>query len=59
MLLSTPRTATVTATEPATRLAGLSQKNFELILQDNPQIVLSILKEMTRRLKDTGNNPAE
>jgi YihY family inner membrane protein len=60
MLLSAPRTATVTATEPATRLAGLSKKNFELILQDNPQIVLSILKEMTRRLKDTsGNNPPD
>ncbi len=60
MLLSGPRTATVTATEPATRLVGLSQKNFEVILQDNPQIVLSILKEMTRRLKDTsGNNHAD
>ena len=60
MLLSAPRTATVTATEPATRLAALSKKNFELILQDNPQIVLSILKEMTRRLKDTsGNHPAD
>jgi YihY family inner membrane protein len=60
MLLSAPRTATVTATEPATRLVGLSKKNFELILQDNPQIVLSILKEMTRRLKDTsGDNHAE
>jgi len=60
MLLSAPRTATVTATEPATRLVGLSKKNFELILQDNPQIVLSILKEMTRRLKDTsGNNPSD
>jgi YihY family inner membrane protein len=56
MLLSAPRTATVTATEPATRLVGLSKKNFELILKDNPQIVLSILKEMTRRLKDTGEN---
>jgi YihY family inner membrane protein len=56
MLLSAPRTATVTVTEPATRLVGLSQKNFELILQDNPQIVLSILQEMTRRLKDTGGN---
>jgi YihY family inner membrane protein len=60
MLLSAPRTATVTATERATRLVGLSQKNFELILQDNPQIVLSILKEMTRRLKETSsNNPAD
>ena len=60
MLLSAPRTATVTATEPATRLVGLSKKNFELILQDNPQIVLSILKEMTRRLKETSSdNPAD
>jgi hypothetical protein len=60
MLLSSPRTATATATEPATRLVGLSKKNFELILQDNPQIVLSILKEMTRRLKETSSdNPAD
>jgi CRP-like cAMP-binding protein len=60
MLLSSPRTATATATEPATRLVGLSKKNFELILQDNPQIVLAILKEMTQRLKDTGGSrPAD
>ena len=56
LLLSAPRTATATATEPATRLVGLSKENFELILKDNSQIVLSILKEMTRRLKDTGGN---
>ncbi len=60
MLLSSPRTATVTAMEPDTRLVGLSKKNFELILQDNPQIVFSILKEMTRRLKDNGRlNPSD
>jgi CRP-like cAMP-binding protein len=58
MLLSAPRTATVTATQPGTRLVGLSKKNFELILQDNPQIVLAILKEMTRRLKNAGGNNA-
>jgi len=60
MLLSATRTATVTAMEPATRLVGLSKKNFELILQDNPQIVLSILKEMTRRLMNTNpDNPSD
>ena len=51
MLLDAPRSATVIVTEDHTRLAGISRKNFEVILRDNPQIVLSILKEMTRRLK--------
>jgi YihY family inner membrane protein len=59
MLLAAPRSATVMVTEPTTRLVSLSKTNFELILQDNPEIVLNILKEMTRRLKDTGgNNPS-
>lgn len=53
MLLDSPRTATVTVAEPGTRLIVLGKKNFELILRDNPQIVLSILKEMTRRLKES------
>jgi membrane protein len=53
MLLDAPRTATVIVAEPDTRLVGISRKNFEVILQDNPQIVLAILKEMTRRLKET------
>jgi membrane protein len=53
MRLDSPRTATVTTAEAGTRLIVLARKNFELILRDNPEIVLSILKEMTRRLKET------
>jgi membrane protein len=52
MLLDSPRTATVTVAEEGARLIVLSRKNFELILRDNPEIVFSILKEMTSRLKD-------
>jgi YihY family inner membrane protein len=55
MLLDSPRTATVTVAEEGARLIVLSRKNFELILRDNPEIVFSILKEMTSRLKDTTN----
>jgi membrane protein len=53
MLLDAPRTATVTVMEAETRLINISRKNFEVILRDNPLIVLEILKEMTRRLKET------
>lgn len=53
MLLNARRMATVTAAEPATHLVVISRDNFEVILRDNPQIVLEILKEMTRRLKKT------
>jgi membrane protein len=53
MLLNARRMASVTAAEPATQLIVISRDNFEVILQDNPPIVLEILKEMTRRLKKT------
>jgi len=56
MLLNTPRTATVIANEPDTQLVSISQDNFDVILSENPNIVLSILKEMTARLKTTDEN---
>jgi membrane protein len=52
MLLNSPRTATVRVAEEGAQLIILSRKNFELILRDNPEIVFSILKEMTHRLKN-------
>ncbi len=53
MLLDAPRTATVTAAEPSTELVVISRDNFELILGDNPKVVLAILREMASRLKTT------
>ncbi len=53
MLLDVPRTATITVVEPNTRLVCISQDNFEILLRENPSIVLTILKEMSARLKDS------
>ena len=51
--MGVPAATTVKVAEPDTQLVCISKENFEVILQDNPQIVLAILKEMTRRLKKT------
>lgn len=56
MLLDAPRTATVTADQPLTELVVISRDNFELILGDNPRIVLAILREMASRLKATNES---
>jgi len=56
MLVNTPRTATAIAAEPDTQLVNISHDNFDAILKENPKIVLSILKEMTMRLKITGDS---
>jgi membrane protein len=53
MLLNVPRTATITVVEPGTRLVCISYDNFELLLRENPDIVLTILKEMSARLKES------
>ncbi len=53
MLLGASRTATATAIGPDTRLAVISQNNFEIILGENPAIVFDLLKEMARRLEQT------
>ena len=53
MLLNAPRTATITVVEPDTRLVCISQDNFEILLRENPSIVLAILKEMSARLKES------
>jgi YihY family inner membrane protein len=53
MLLNAPRTATITVIEPDTRLVCISHDNFEILLRENPGIVLTILKEMSARLKES------
>lgn len=53
MLIQAPRTATTTAIEPATKLLRISQENFEMILKEDTRIILSILRELSARLKLT------
>lgn len=53
MLLGTPRSAAARAAVEPTELVAISRENFDLILRDNAPIVLSLLKEMAGRLKDT------
>lgn len=52
MLLGTNRTAAATASQE-TKLVPISQDNFNIILRENAPIVLSLLKEMADRLKET------
>jgi membrane protein len=59
MLLNVPRTATVTIIEPDTRLVCISQDNFEILLRENPAIVLAILKEMSARLRESDNETCQ
>jgi len=53
MLLGTARTMTATAQDPETELVEISRENLEAVLKENPKIILSILREMAARLKDT------
>jgi len=56
MLLNIPRTATAVVAAPGTQLAIISKRNFEVLLHDNPQIVLSILKSMAARLRSADDH---
>lgn len=53
MLLGAPRSASAFAASSDTELIGISRENFDIILRENASIVLSILREMAGRLKDT------
>ncbi len=53
MLLENPRSAGARAASDDTRLIAISQEKFDIILRENAPIVLSILREMADRLKDT------
>jgi YihY family inner membrane protein len=51
MLLNAPRIAAAVVAVPGTQLAIISRKNFEILLHDNPEVVLTILKSMAARLR--------
>lgn len=53
MLLDAPRTADAVIASPNTQLVVVSRNNFDLILAENPQVVLRILREMAVRLRET------
>jgi len=59
MLIQSPRTATTVAFEPETRLLRISQENFELILKEDTRVILSILRELSARLKLTDESILE
>lgn len=58
LLIQVPRTAAAVAAARDTRLVVISESNFETILRENPKIVLSILQEMSKRLR-VGNQQLE
>jgi YihY family inner membrane protein len=51
MLLNVPRIATAVVAESGTQLAIISRRNFDILLNDNPEVVLTILKSMAARLR--------
>ena len=53
MLIQTERTAGAAAGPDGARLAAITRDNFDMILRENPGIVLAILREMATRLKTT------
>lgn len=53
LLIAQPRTATALAAGEGARLAAISPNNLDVILRENPAIVMNLLKEMARRLKNT------
>ncbi|MBI4839057.1 MAG: YihY family inner membrane protein [Nitrospirae bacterium] len=53
MLIQSPRTAAAVADGPDTEILSISQDNFEIILKEEPKVLLSVLKEMAQRLKST------
>lgn len=53
MLLRTKRTMSAVASEADTRLVAVSRENLDIVLRENPAVVLSILQEMAARLKAT------
>ncbi len=55
MLLTAPRSATATVSEPDTRVLAISAANLQDVMNQNPQIVLSLLREMAERLRQAND----
>jgi membrane protein len=55
-LLDSPRTASVIAEEGPVVVVAISHDNLEIILREDPDVVMGILKEMALRLKRTSEN---
>lgn len=53
MLLNIPRTASAVVAAPDTQLIIISRRNFDTMLHDNPEIVMTILKAMADRLRSS------
>jgi membrane protein len=53
MLLDSERTAAAAAGPEGARLVAITRDNFDMILRENPGVVLTVLKEMAARLKAT------
>ena len=52
MLTKAPRSATATVSE-ACQLIAITSANIEVVLRENPKVVLTLLKEMADRLRRT------
>jgi YihY family inner membrane protein len=53
MLIKAPRSASAVVTEPGTQLVAIAAANIEIVLRENPKVVLSLLREMAERLRQT------
>jgi len=53
LLVNAPRSATAVGGDEGATLARVSEENFEIVLRENPHIVLQILEEMAGRLRST------
>jgi membrane protein len=51
MLLNIPRITKAVIAENGTQLAIISRRNFEILLHDNPDVIITILKSMASRLR--------
>ena len=53
-----PRSADIVAIEP-TKCFGIASWSFFPLLRSNPDISIGIIKELVRRLRESGENPTE
>ncbi len=54
-----PRSATAVAMEDGTQVQEITSKEFSSYFQDSPEKVLSVMKQLSKRLRETTNNYRE